>query len=107
MSADWGNGTEVKLSLDGQFLQTICHANSVHDHFSQPCDVAVSPEDLIYICHHDSHSVTVHGEDGKFLFVFGSRGSGPGCLGRPCDVTFPSNGLMHVTDIENKSLCVV
>ena len=42
----------------------------------------------------------------KFQFAVGSKGSGPGCFDRPCDVTFGSDGLVYVTEFGNSRLCV-
>ena len=41
-----------------------------------------------------------------FLFMFGSKGSSPGCFDRPRDVTFGSDGLVYVTDEVNSRVCV-
>ena len=59
----------------------------------------LSPEGLIYICDRDNHCVTVHDEEGMFLFAFGSKGSDPRCFDGPHDVTFGSEGLVYVTDV--------
>ncbi len=101
---DWSNNKVLKLSQDGRLLQTIDHAGSGsdHDHFNHPLGVSVSPEGLVYICDSGNHRVTVHDEEGMFLFAFGSEGSGPGCFEEPWDVTFGSDGLMYVTDVENR-----
>ena len=104
--SDWGNHEVVKLSIDGQLLQTLCYANSRSDGFDQPTGVSVSTEALIYICDSDNHRVTVHDKEGKFLFSFGSKGSGPGCFDAPRDITFGSDGLVYVTDNGNKRICV-
>ena len=92
----------VRLSQDGRLLQTIHHASSESDCFSNPIGVSVSADGLIYICDTGNHRVTVHDEDGKFLFAFGSKGSGPGCFDRPCDIAFGSDGLVYVVDFGNK-----
>ena len=105
--SDWGNNEVVKLSIDGQLLQTLRYASSRSDGFNHPTGVSVSTEGLIYICDHDNHRVTVHDEEGKFLFAFGSKGSGPGCLDGPRDITFGSDGLAYVTDYGNKKVCVL
>ena len=98
--ADRGYNKVLKLSQDGQLLQTIDHAGSKSDYFSRPDGVSVSPEGLIYICDSGNHRVTVHDEEGMFLFAFGSKGSGPGCFGTACDVhiTFGSDGLVYFSD---------
>ena len=104
--AAWSNKNVLKLSQDGQLLQTIDHAGSKSDHFINPTGVSVSPEGLIYICDSGNHCVTVHDEEGMFLFVFGSKGSGPGCFAGPGDVTFSSDGLVYVVDCGNSRVCV-
>ena len=103
---EWYNHQVMKLSQDGQLLQTIHCVGSDNDHFNHPAGVSVNTEGLIYICDGDNHRVTVHDEEGKFLFSFGSKGSGPGCFDRPLDLTFGSGGLMYVNDVDNKKVCV-
>ena len=96
----------LKLSQDGQLLQTLDHAGGKSDHFNCPLAVSVSPEGLVYICDSGNHRVTVHDEEGMFLFAFGSKGSSPRCFARPCDVTFGFDGLVYVIDRRNKRVCV-
>ena len=103
--ADMGNNKVLKLSQDGRLLQTIDHGVSKSDHFNRPT-MSVSPEGLVYICDSANHRVTVHDEEGMFLFAFGSKGSGPWCFDVPCDVTFGSNGLVYVVDRWNSRVCV-
>ena len=104
--ADIGNNKVLKLSQDGQLLQTIDHAGSKRDHFNHPIDVFVSPEGLVYICDNGNHRVTVHDEEGMFLFAFGSKGSGPGCFDGPRGVTFGCDGLVYVADVGNSRVSV-
>ena len=104
--AAWDNNKVLKLSQDGQLLQTIDCASSKGDHFNHPTGVSVSPESLIYICDSGNHRVTVHDEEGMFLFAFGSKGSGPGCFDGPCGITFGSDGLVYVTERANSRVCV-
>ena len=104
--ADMGNNKVLKLTQDGQLLQTIDHAGSKNEHFNCPFGVSVSPEGLVYICDSRNHRVTVHDEEGMSLFAFGSKGSGPGCFVGPRDVTFGTDGLVYVTDGGNSSVCV-
>ena len=96
----------LKLSQDGQLLQTIDHAGSKSDHFIYPLGVSVSPEGLVYICDSGNHRVSVHDEGGMFLFAFGSKGSGPVCFDEPRDVTFGSDGFVYVTDGGNSRVRV-
>ena len=103
---DWYNNKVVKLSQDGQLLQTIHYASSESDCFSYPRGVSVSAEGLVYIIDSWNHRVTVHDEDGKFLFTFGTRGSGPGCFDDPGDIAFGSDGLVYIVDVGNELVCV-
>ena len=102
--ADYHNNRVVKLSQDGRLLQTIRHAGSASDCFSRPNGVCVSPERLIYICDRDNKRVTVHDEEGEFLFTFGSKG--PGRFDSPHDIAFGSDGLVYVSDPGNKRVSV-
>ena len=103
----WTSKKVLKLSQDGHLLQTIDHAGSKSDHFNRSLGVAVSPEGLVYICDSGNHRVTVHDEEGIFLFAFGSNGSGPGRFDRPCGVTFGSDGLVYVADGGNSRVASV
>ena len=103
---DGVNNNVVKLSQDGQLLQTMYHASSGSNCLRYPINVAVSAESLIYICDKGNHSVTVHNEEGKFMFAFGSKGSGSRCFDGPGDIAFGSDGLMYVVDCGNKRVSV-
>ena len=96
---DWHKKNIVQLSQDGRVLQTIPDGG-------YPLGLSVSPKGRIYICDSGNHRVTVHDEEGKFLFTFGSQGSGPGCFDNPCDIAFGSNDLVYVTDSGNRRVCV-
>ena len=98
------NNKVVKLSVDGRLLQTIHYTPGVVSSF--PSSMSVSQECLIFICDCMCHLVTVYDEGGKFLFAFGSKGSGPGCFEGPRDVAFGSDGLVYVTDNGNRRVSV-
>ena len=104
----WGSKKILKISQDDQLLQTLDHGgksgNNVH--FHRPGGVSVSPEGLIYICNRGNQRVTVHDEEGMFLFAFGSKESSPGCFNQPNDVTFGSDGLVYVADSGNSRVYV-
>ena len=95
---DYSNNRVVKLSQDGQLLQTIHHAGSESDYFSNPGGVSVSTDGLIYICDSGNCRITVHTDEGKFLYTFGSEGSGPQRFIKSfaIDVAFGSDGLVYV-----------
>ena len=104
--SDWGSNTVVQVSHKAhevQLLRTIYRAGN--ESFDHPC-VSVSPEGLIYICDYCNHRVTVHDVEGKFMFAFGSKGSGPGCFDKPRNLTFGSDGLLYISDKGNERVCV-
>ena len=102
---DWNKKNIVQLSQDGRVLQTIQDVGR-KGNSSNPLGLSVSPEGLIYICDCDNHRITVHDTKGKFLFMFGSQGSGPGCFDELRDIAFGSDGLVYVTDTESRRVCV-
>ena len=103
---DYHSNKLVKLSQNGQLLQTIHHTHSGSDHFCRPTGVSVSQEGLIYVCDSGNHRITVHDEEGNLLFAFGAKGSGPQQFSSPCDITFGSDGLVYITDGGNGRVCV-
>ena len=103
---DYDNNKLVKLSQNGQLLQTIHHTHSESDHFCRPTGVSVSQEGLIYVCDSGNHRITVHDEEGKFLFAFGVEGSGPQQFTSPYDIAFGSDGFVYVTDDMKDRVCV-
>ena len=104
---DYSNNKLVKLSQNGQLLQTIHHTRRENDNFCQPSAISVSPEGLIYVCDSGNHRITVHDEEGKFLFAFGTEGSGPQQFSDPNDIAFGSDGLVYITDSGgNQRICV-
>ena len=103
---EYRNNKLVKLSQNGQLLQTIHHTRNESDFFCKPTGVSVSQEGLIYVCDDGNHRITVHDEEGKFLFAFGAEGSDLRCLSNPTDIVFGSGGLVYVTDNMEDRVCV-
>ena len=105
---DCQNNKVVKLSQDGRLLQTIgiYHAGSERDRLSSPCGVSARSDGLIHICDRVNGRVTVHDEDGNFVFIFVSIGVGPRCFKNPRDLAFGSDGLVYVSDFVNKTVSV-
>ena len=103
---DYHSNKLVKLSQNGQLLQTIHPTHSGSDHLCRPYSVSVSQEGLIYVCDNGNHCITVHDKEGKFLFAFGTEGSGPQQFSSPNDIAFGSDSLVYITDYRNNRVCV-
>ena len=72
----------------------------------RPYGITISPDGHIYVCDVANHCVCVFDVNGKFLFSFGSRGSGDKCFNSPVDICFASDGFLYITDVNNSRICV-
>lgn len=80
------------LSLDkGQVLID-------NDAWARPMAPVVAPKGELYILDQDSRKVWCYDADGKLLFSFGDKGSGPGMFETPTDMTVVADGRVVVLD---------
>lgn len=89
-------------NADGKFLRTLAGGANW---FERPSGIAVDAEgSRVYVVDtggvsNDQHRVRVFdAKNGKHLLDFGKRGTGPGELNLPRDVTIGSDGLLYVVD---------
>jgi hypothetical protein len=61
-------------------------------------DVAVGPDDGLYVLDGRNNEVRVFSRDGRFLFSVGSPGRGPGELATPVSLAIDGNGTLYVAD---------
>jgi len=66
-----------------------------------PSDAAVGRDDNLYVLDGVNHRVVVYDFEGKFLFEFGSRGSGAGQLLFPLGISTAPDGKVYVADSGN------
>ena len=71
-----------------------------------PCGITISPDGHIYVCDEVNYCVCVFDVNGKFLFSFGSFGSGDKSFQYPRDLCFASDGFLYITDVRNSRICV-
>jgi tripartite motif-containing protein 2/3 len=90
------------LTTKGKLLRTIDRGNTSFD----PRGITDSPDGHIYVCDGANHCVCVFDVKGKYLFSFGSHGSGDECFDCPRDLCFASDGLLYITDANNSRICV-
>jgi hypothetical protein len=67
--------------------------------FGHIADVAVGPDDRVYILDFQAKDIRVFGPDGEFLFRFGRPGEGPGEFSWPDAIQFTPDGALAVRDV--------
>jgi len=94
-----------KFSPDSHLLMTIGErgvAGSDDHHFNRPTSVAVLPDGSFYVADgYINTRVIKFSSSGKFLFQWGSPGSGPGQFNTPHAIAADKAGLVYVADREN------
>ena len=80
--SDYSNGNIKMFTIQGQHVRTIDRGSTTF----KPCGITISPDGHIYVCDGANHCVCVFDVNGKFLFSFGSCGSGDECFNRPRDL---------------------
>ena len=102
LSSDYGNYNIKMFTIQGQHVRTIDRGSTTF----RPQGITISPDGHIYVCDGANHCVCVFDVNGKFLFSFGSRGSGDECFDAPMDLCFASDGFLYITDVNNSRIYV-
>jgi len=109
-TTDNANHTVIKFSPEGKVLLTLGERDVPGDddrHFNKPTDVAFAANGDFYVSDGYGNSrVVKFDRDGKFLFSWGKKGSGPGEFNLPHAVRLDSKGNVYVADRENKRIQV-
>ena len=82
-------------------LTNVKHLFDITHDFSQPSDVAVSKEGLIYVVDGVNSKIKVFNKNGKFIYSFGRRGSGKGEFRFPLGIDVDNTGKIYVADSGN------
>ncbi len=80
------------------FLFDITHG------FSQPSDVAVSKDGVIYVVDGVNNSVKAFNQKGSFIFSFGKKGPQSGRFMNPLGVAVDSTGRVYIADSGNRRI---
>ena len=100
--SDYDNSNIKMFTIHGRHVRTIDRGSTTF----RPCGITISPDGHIYVCDDVNHCVCVFDVNGKFLFSFGSHGSGDECFDCPVDLCFASDGFLYITDVDNSRICV-
>jgi peptidylamidoglycolate lyase len=99
-----------KFSPEGELLLTLGERGEVGNderHFDRPTAVAVAGDGSFYVSDGYKNSrVIKFSADGKFLFQWGTKGTGPGQFDLPHWVALDSAGRVYVADRENQRIQV-
>ena len=94
-----------KFSHDGRLLLTLGQRGVPADdsaHFNRPTDVAVARDGSVYVSDGYGNSrVMKFAPDGRFLFQWGTKGSGPGQFDLPHGLALAPTGNLYVADRSN------
>ena len=101
--SDTTHGCIKVFSIQGHIVNTI---GMNMTSFLKPSGIATTPEGYIYVCDGGSHCVYVFHIKGKLLSSFGSFGSGDKNFNNPRDLCFDGDGLLYITDEQNRRICV-
>jgi len=94
---DSGNSRLEILDLDGQYRREIKIPE-----LSMETGLAIDRQRKIYVGNLTLDAIDVFALDGKFLYRFGTLGSGPGEFNRPCGIWVDSQSRLYVTDMRNE-----
>jgi sugar lactone lactonase YvrE len=106
-----GKGQQVfKFSSEGKVLMTLGKAGVASDApglFDQPSDVAVAANGDIFVTEghlQGNNRISKFSKDGKFIKMWGRKGSGPGEFYAPHTIAIDSQGRLFVGDRSNNRI---
>ena len=100
--SDYSNANIKMFTIQGRHICKIDRGSTTF----KPWGITISPDGHIYVCDGANDCVCVFDVNGKFLFSFGSHGSGDKCFDWPSDLCFASDSFLYVTDVHNSRICV-
>ena len=102
LASDTFNNNIKMFTIQGRHVHTIDRGSTTF----RPHGITISPDGYIYVCDAGNYCVCVFDVNGRFLFSFGSHGSGDECFDWPRDLCFARDGSLYITDVRNSRICV-
>jgi DNA-binding beta-propeller fold protein YncE len=90
----------------GMKLTTVMHLFDISYNFSQPSDVSVSQDGIIYVLDGVNNKIKVFNQQGKFIFSFGKKGSLDGQFKFPMGIDIDNSGKVYIADSGNHRIQV-
>ena len=82
-------------------LTNVRHLFDITQSFSQPSDVSVSKDGLIYVVDGVNNKIKVFNQNGRFVFSFGGKGAGSGEFKSPLGIDLDNSGRVYIADSGN------
>jgi len=82
-------------------LTDVRHITDITHDFSQPSDVSVSEDGLIYVVDGVNNKIKVFNQKYKFIFSFGEKGPSNGQFKFPMGIDIDSSGRVYIADSGN------
>ena len=100
----WNNRIQV-FTPAGSFLKEFGKKGSGEGkHY--PFSVSIDSNDMVYVTEMLDHCVSIFTSQGEFIQSFGTKGAGPGEFNKPDGIAVDKNGLLYVSDTNNKRVQV-
>lgn len=95
--ADTGNQRVQRFSLSGRFIQEFGETAGLR----KPIDVAVGPDQTIYVSDFELDRVSAFSAAGAFLTKWGKTGAGPDAFEGPAGLTVDRQGRVYVAGFQD------
>ena len=107
---DVGSHRVFKFNHSGKLLLTLGEhrvAGKDHNHFNLPTDVAFAKDSSFYVSDgYGNNRVVKFSKEGKYLFAWGTKGTGQGQFNIPHGIALDDEDNVYVADRENKRIQV-
>lgn len=105
--ADTKSNALFKFNRNGTLLKRLECLTTMPWSFVTAGDMAVTDDDLLFVCDFGNHRIQVFDTNLNFVTMFGSHGQGHGKLNNPADIAYSKRRkLLFVADLGNQRIHV-